>query len=364
MPAIVLTGFPGFLGSALIERLLDRYPDDTFIACVVQSKFKQMAMQRAAAIEQANSQWVGRIRFHEGDITLPELGLGGKLNKLAKETKEIYHLAAVYDLAVKREVGMRVNVEGTRHTLQFAAQCASLERLHYMSTCYVSGRYAGRFTENDLEKDQKFNNFYEETKYLAEVEVQKFMRNGLPTTIYRPAIVVGDSKTGATQKYDGPYYLIQWILRQPYFAVVPTVGNTGLYRVNLVPSDFILDAIFHLSQLEVSRNRVYQLCDPAPPTVDELLDILEASTARKLVRVPLPKTIAKGALLHIPGVHALMRIEPETIEYFVHAASYSCDNTLGDLTGAGISCPPFAAYADRLVAFMKCHPQISSAAMV
>lgn len=363
MPAIVLTGFPGFLGSALIERLLDRYPNDTFVVCIVQSKFKQMALQRAAAIEQANSQWVGRIRLYEGDITLPDLGLGGEFSKLAKETKEIYHLAAVYDLAVKREIGMRVNVEGTRHVLHFAEKCADLERLHYVSTCYVSGRYAGQFAENDLEKGQKFNNFYEETKYLAEVEVQKFMRNGLPTTIYRPAIVVGDSKTGATQKYDGLYYLIQWILRQPYFAVVPTVGSTGRYRVNLVPSDFILDAVSYLSRLEASRNKVYQLCDPCPPTVDELLDILAAATARKLLRVPLPKTIAKGALLHIPGVYAIMRIEPETIEYFVHATRYSCDNTWCDLEGTGISCPPFAAYATQLVAFMKSHPQISSSAM-
>jgi len=363
MTAIVLTGFPGFLASALVHRLLDSYPDDTYLACIVQSKFKQMALQRAAAIEQASTRCRGRIRLYEGDITFPDLGLGGERDQLAKETKEIYHLAAVYDLAVKREIGMRVNVDGTRHVLHFAESCADLGRLHYVSTCYVSGRYLGRFAENDLQKGQKFNNCYEETKYLAEVEVQQFMRNGLPATIYRPAIVVGDSKTGATQKYDGPYYLIQWILRQPRFAVVPTVGSSGRYRVNLAPSDFVVNAISYLSRLEASLNKVYQLCDPDPPTVAELLDILEVATGRKLVRLVLPKKIAKGALLYIPGVYAIMRIEPEAIEYFVHPTTYSCDNALRDLQGSGICCPPFAAYANRLVTFMKTHPHVSSAAM-
>src|SRR6185295_13240080 len=106
-----------------------------------------------------------------------------------------------------REVGMRVNVDGTRHVLDFAAAQPSLERLHYVSTCYVSGRYQGVFAESDLEKGQTFNNYYEETKYLAEVEVQRRMREGLPATIYRPSVVVGDSTSGATQKYDGPYFV-------------------------------------------------------------------------------------------------------------------------------------------------------------
>jgi len=120
---------------------------------------------------------------------------------------------------------MKVNVEGTRHMLDFADGCSSLRRFQYVSTCYVSGRYAGIFRETDLSKGQTFNNFYEETKYLAEVEVQEQMRQGLPATIYRPAIVVGDSRTGDTQKYDGPYFAIRWLLRQPGIAIMPVVGD-------------------------------------------------------------------------------------------------------------------------------------------
>ena len=155
-----------------------------------------------------------------GDITKPDLGLDS-VSRLKEQTSEVFHLAAVYDLSVPRDVGMRVNVTGTRNVLDFAESARRLRRLHYVSTCYVSGRYAGIFSEADLEKGQSFNNYYEETKYLAEVEVQGRMRGGLSATVYRPAVVVGDSRTGATQKYDGPYYVIRWLLKQPSVAVLP-----------------------------------------------------------------------------------------------------------------------------------------------
>ena len=96
----------------------------------------------------------------------------------------------------------------------------------------------------------------------------------MPTSVYRPAIVVGDSRTGDTQKFDGPYFLLQWLLRQPRAAgaLVPLVGDPTMVRFNMVPSDFVIDAIDHLSGLEASAGRTYQLADPRPLTVDELLD--------------------------------------------------------------------------------------------
>src|SRR5690606_11041620 len=129
------------------------------------------------------------------------------------------HLAAVYDLEVVRELGMRVNVDGTRHVVAFCQACPDLERLQYVSTCYVSGRWPGIFRETDLIKGQRFNNFYEETKYLAEVIVAEAMQDGMPATIYRPSVVGGASATGATQKYDGPYFILRWLLKQGRIAV-------------------------------------------------------------------------------------------------------------------------------------------------
>lgn len=361
MRDVLFTGFPGFLGSRLLPRILGR-SEDLRAVCLIQPKFALLSRQRVQEIVAAHPQLDGRIELVEGDITAPDLGLG-KADDLHRSVVEIYHLAAVYDLSVRRDVGMRVNVDGTRHVLDFAERCPGLERLQYISTCYVSGHYAGAFTENDLDKGQKFNNYYEETKYLAEVEVQMRMAEGLPATIYRPAIVVGDSRTGATQKYDGPYFVIRWLLRQPFIAFLPMVGDAKAHRVNLVPSDFVIDAITHLSGLEHSAGEVYQLADPAPLTVDELVKVIGRATGRKVVRVPMLMAAAKAAIEYVPGVYQLMQIPSESVDYFAHPTHYTSFHTQRDLQGSGISCPPFATYVRHLVDFVRAHPEISSEAM-
>ncbi|MDT8305016.1 MAG: SDR family oxidoreductase [Anaerolineae bacterium] len=365
MTTIFLTGFPGFLGSALVERLLERYPPDVTVTCLVQSKFRPQAELRAVALLADRPGEEGRIHLVDGDITVPDLGLGEEMPALQEATVEIFHLAAVYDLGVERDLAMRVNVDGTHNLLRFARRCPNLQRFHYMSTCYVSGRHPGIFRENDLNVSQTFNNWYEETKYLAELEVQQEMAAGLPATIYRPSVVTGDSHTGATQKYDGPYYFIRWIMKQPEeVAVLPVVGRPEQVRLNVVPRDYVVDAIAYLSALERSVGKVYQICDPSPPTVAEMIDAIGAATGRRIVRVPLPKGVAKSSLEHLPGVESLMGIEPELVEYFVHATSYTCDNTQQDLEGSGITCPPFTDYVANLVAFVRAHPGIPSNAMV
>ncbi len=189
------------------------------------------------------------------------------------------------------------------------------------------------------------------------------MRAGLPATIYRPSIVVGDSRTGATQKYDGPYGIIRWILRQPRLAVLPVVGDTRSTLVNLVPCDFVLDALAALSASAGSAGRVYQLCDPDPPTVDELLSLIGTATRRRLLRLRLPKGVAKASLRYLPGLHRWMGIDPASIDYFDHPARYTCANTQADLEGTGIACPPLASYAQYLVDFVKQHPGIPPSGM-
>lgn len=349
---IFFTGFPGFLGSELLPRVLRR--GDDVAVCLVQPKFRALAEERARAIDPTGR----RIRIVEGDITRPLTDVD------ASEIREVWHLAAAYDLSVRREVGMRVNVDGTRNVLDLAARAPRLERVHYVSTCYVSGRYDGVFGENDLEKGQKFNNFYEETKYLAEVEVRGRMLAGLPATVYRPSVVVGDSTTGATQKYDGPYFVMQWIARQPRIAVLPVVGRPARYTFNCVPSDFVVRAIEHLSALPAGVGKTYALADPAPLTVDKTIDTIAAAVGRRVIRMPLTKWMAKGAIDYVPGVYRVMRIPSAAVDYFVHPTSYDTRQATGDLAGSGISAPPLASYIDRLVAFVRAHPEVGSAAMV
>lgn len=362
MPTVFFTGYPGFLGSSLLPRVLDR-SDDTRAVCLVQPKFADLARARADQLVEEHPAYEGRIRLVEGDITRPDLGLEDG-SGLRGEVTEIFHLAAVYDLAVERDLAVRVNVDGTRNMLRFAGDCKGLERFQYVSTCYVSGRYAGAFTEADLVKGQSFNNYYEETKFLAEVKVREWMEKGLPTTVYRPSIVVGDSRTGATQKYDGPYYVIRWILKQPGVAVMPVVGDLRRTRVNVVPRDFIIDAIDHLSASAGSVGKVYQLADPAPLTVDEMLEAVARAAHKRVVRVPMPVGMAKASLDYVPFLERVMGIPSEAIDYFTHPTYYVTDNTLEDLEGTGIRVPPLPTYLDRLVAFVRAHPEIGSAPMV
>jgi thioester reductase-like protein len=347
VPTVFFTGFPGFLGVELLPRILARSPALT-ARCLVQPKFAALARQRVP------SDLTGRIEIVEGDIT-------AKIPARADDVMEVYHLAAIYDLMVGRELGMRVNVDGTRHVLDFAERCPSLKRFHYVSTCYVSGRYEGTFYESDLEKGQRFNNYYEETKYLAEVEVQKRMRAGMPATIYRPSVVVGDSATGATQKFDGLYFVMRWLLRQPRLAVLPVVGRPSRYRFNVVPRNFIIDAIDRLSAGPGSAGKVYQLADPEPMTVEETIAAVAQASGRLVIRIPLPKIVAKAALDYVPGLYRLMQIPSAAVDYFVHPTLYDTTNAQRDL---GMPVPRFRDYLPRLIEFVRAHPEIGSAPMV
>lgn len=357
MKQVFLTGFPGFLGSELLPRILPGEGDEA--VCLVQPTYADLARRRLSEIDDAHPGIQGRVRLVEGDITRPDLGLADP-GQFKRATTEVFHLAAVYDLGVSRSLGMAVNVDGTRNVLNFAAGCDSLRHFHYVSTCYVSGRHAGIFTEEDLHVGQEFNNHYEETKYLAEAVVQRRMEQGFPATVYRPAVVVGDSQTGATQKYDGPYFFIRLLLRQPGVALMPMVGDPTMVRVNVVPRDFVVDAMAHLASLSKSRGEVYHLADPDPLTLDEMLDEVARATRREVIRIPVPRRVAGGLLRYLPGARFLTGLPPEAVDYFVHPTHYTSDNTRRDLKGTGIQVPRFSDYVDTLVRFVREHPEVGT----
>jgi len=356
-----VTGFPGFLGSELVRGLLRANPTRDAV-CLVQPKFRSLATSRIREIEREDPEVTGRIRTLPGDISLTDLGLGDA-GPLRERVREVYHLAAVYDLSVAAEVADAVNVAGTRHVIRFCRRCPNLQRLHYVSTCYVSGRYEGRFTEAHLEEGQAFHNHYERSKYRAEVMVRSAIEEGLPGTVYRPSIVVGDSRTGATQKYDGPYYIIRWLLRQPRVAVLPVLGRPDEHRVNFVPRDFVIQAMLALAHRDDTVGGTFHLADPAPPTADDIVRMLAGATGRRILRVPLSRAVAKGAIERIPGVYRLMGIPSAAIDYFAHPAEYGTSGTTPMLAEDGVRCPPVTSYLDRLVEFTRANPDIGARAM-
>lgn len=344
----------------MLPRVMARLTDARAL-CVIQPKFASLASRRMKELVAADPSLDGRIELVEGDITARDLGLNESA-RIASDLVEVWHLAAIYDLSVERDAAMAVNVTGTTNVADMARRADGLSRFNYVSTCYVSGRYVGAFGEDDLDVGQRFSNFYEETKFRAEVEVQARSDAGMPTTIYRPAVVVGDSTNGATQKYDGPYYILQLLLRQWAWAAIPTIGDPSQHRFNMVPRDFVIDAMDVLSGLEGSINRVYQLADPAPLTVDELYSAMARAVGCRTIRIPVPAALARFAIDHIPGVRSLLRLPSSTVGYLTHPTYYLTDNQ-ADLAPSEVRCPPVRSYLDAMVDFMRANPQISPDAM-
>jgi thioester reductase-like protein len=363
MTDLFLTGFPGFLGSALLPRMLARRPQAR-VFLLVQPQHLDLARERVAELADAEPHTAGRVELVSGDITEPGLGMDPVSRSKLGDVTEVWHLAAIYDLAVPEAVARRVNVDGTANVIEFARSRTALRRLQYVSTCYVSGDFAGPFPEDGLDLGQSFLNHYEETKFEAEVLVHRAMRAGLPATIYRPGIVVGDSRTGATKKYDGPYFLATFLRRQPAIALVPEVGPADVVKVGLVPRDYVIDAIDALSVMDVSIGQTYALTDPTPPSAREVVETFGKHLGKRVVWVPLPLTPTRALVGHVPGIERILGLPAESLDYFASPTTYPTTNAVTDLTGTGISCPPFSSYAGRLLDYMLEHPEVDAAAMV
>ncbi|MDF2976321.1 MAG: 3-beta hydroxysteroid dehydrogenase [Actinomycetospora sp.] len=361
---VLFTGFPGFLGTALLPRTLQRAPEASAVA-LVQEKWMDQARRTLARLEADEPRIAGRTRLVVGDITRPGLGLDDdELAALRRGPLEIFHLAAVYDLSVPADLAWSVNVEGTRNVVELARTADELVRLQYVSTCYVSGRYPGIFSEGDLELGQTFANHYEHTKHEAERIVVKARDAGVPVTIYRPSVVVGDSRTGETQKYDGPYYALQLIARQGRIAVMPLPGDPARVQFNLVPSDFVVDAIAALAPHPGALGRTVALAAPHPPSVLEMCEAFASHTGKQLRVVPVPTPLSKFAIDRLPGVGRVFKLPSSTLDYLTHPTVYDVAATTALLDEVGVRCPPFSEHVGAMVAFHREHPDVGSAAMV
>ena len=350
---IFLTGFPGFIAERLVERLARR---DTQFFLLVQKDFIEKAMRDIEEIARRINVPVENFAIVEGDITRANLEISEEdLEIILRETTDVYHLAAIYDLAVKKEIAYQVNVEGTRNVNEFVRKLPRLRRYNYVSTCYVAGKRTGEITETELEHDAGFRNFYEETKYLAEVEVEK-LKGELPVTIFRPAVVVGDSETGETAKYDGIYSLIHYLRKAPNLLRFVNVGNSAV-KLNLVPVDFVVEGIAALATDENAVGKTLALADPNPLTTEQLFDaISEAMTSKKSVLKPPSLLIEKSLML--PFSPAISGLPFPSVPYFFVPQTY--DTRVADelLAAHNIKCPGFTSYIGNLLTFVEEHPKL------
>jgi thioester reductase-like protein len=313
-----------------------------------------LARRRLQRLEQLNPSLRDRWELHRGDIAAPSLGLDpGTYERLTEEIGVVWHLAAIYDLSVDESVAYKVNVGGTINILDFCQACADLERLNYVSTCYVAGDRSGHVLESELDLGQGHHNHYESTKFWAEVEVQRRW-DKIPTAIFRPSVVIGDSRTGATEKYDGPYFVFQLLHRLPEWMPVPNIGE-GHARVNLVPIDFVARAMVALGHGQGTENEVYQLADPNPMTARQIVDRVLELMGRNPTRGKLPASWVERALSNrtVEGWTGLPR---EALTYFNHGAHFDTTNATAALAEADLYCPHLSTYLDDILDFFLRHP--------
>jgi thioester reductase-like protein len=351
--SIFMTGFPGFIASRLVERLAG--PETQFFL-LVEPRFVEKAITEIELIAEEQGVPLESFVIVSGDITKPDLGIAAEdLVVIRSETTQIFHLAAVYDLAVGKDLAFRVNLEGTKRVNALALSIPNLRRYNYISTCYVAGKRMGRILETDLEHDAGFRNYYEETKYLAELEVER-LRTQLPVTIYRPSVVVGDSESGETSKYDGIYYLIQYLRKAPSLLRLINVGNEKV-RLNLVPVDFVVDSIAALSADGSALGKTLQIADPSPLTTAELFDVIaKEMTGRRSEFGPPPRFVEWFLMTKIsPPITGL---PTHGVPYFFIEQTYDTGLATKALATHGIACPSFPTYVGNLLDFVDEFPTL------
>jgi thioester reductase-like protein len=352
-PTIFVTGFPGFIAGQLVERLAR---EGARFILLVQPGLLTRAQQDLANIASRTQVNADKFLIVEGDITKPDLGLSREnLERARAEADTLFHLAAIYDLAVDRGLAQTVNVQGTERVNEFATSMPNLKRYHYVSTCYVAGRRLGLILENELKHDAGFRNHYEESKYLAELSVHE-LKSELPVTIHRPAVVVGDSRTGETAKYDGIYYLIHYLRRWPGGLSLINIGNNKV-SLNLVPIDFVIEAMVALAKDDRAVGATVQIADPAPLTTEQLFDEIAVKVGGHKSLITVPRRLVYP-LLMAPGAPKITGLPHSAVPYFFLEQAYDTTRTQELLAPHGIQCPPFPTYAEALIEFVRQHPAL------
>jgi NAD(P)-dependent dehydrogenase (short-subunit alcohol dehydrogenase family) len=351
-----VTGATGFIGKRLVKALLARRGSTVYFLVRPGSEGKVAGLLADWGTSKARAIPIS------GDLTGKKLGVSAEdIKALKGQIDAVYHLAAVYDLSADEESQVRVNVEGTRNLVEFA-KAIDAGHVHHVSSIAAAGLYEGVFREDMFEEAEGLDHPYFMTKHESEKIVRKECKQ--PWTVYRPAMVVGDSTTGEMDKIDGPYYFFKLIQRMrqilpPWF---PSIGLEG-GRVNIVPVDFVVKALDHISHTKTDNaGKCYHLVDPVGYRVGDVLDIFsKAAHAPKMnvfVNAALlgfiPKSVKKGLMAVAPvrriraAVMKDLALPEDMLTFVNYPTRFDCRETQAALKGSGIECPNLNDYAWRL----------------
>jgi NAD(P)-dependent dehydrogenase (short-subunit alcohol dehydrogenase family) len=350
-----VTGATGFIGKRLVKKLLGRRQTTVYFLVRKESVDKVPALLDYWGVSEDRAVAV------VGDLGKPLLGVSKADQKqLAGKVKHFFHLAAVYDLKADAESQIVANIEGTRNAVALA-NAIKAGIFQHVSSIAAAGMYEGVFREDMFEEAEGLDHPYFATKHDSEKIVRK--ESKMPWRVYRPAIVVGDSRTGEMDKIDGPYYFFKLIqrMRELLPPWVPAVGIEG-GRINVVPVDFVVDAIDHIAHAKEGDKKAFHLVDPTPYRVGDMLNIFAkaAHAPQFALRVNaaligfIPGSVRKGMLALTPvrrirdAVMKDLGLPDDMITFVNYPTRFDAREATAALKGTGISCPRLEDYAYRL----------------
>jgi thioester reductase-like protein len=345
---VLLTGLPSLLARAVCAEIL-RADERAAVYAIVRTKSLDDAR---AILAELPSEQRERVHVVEGDAAAIDFGLsGGEYKALAREVTRIHHCAQVTYLGVDRKTAEHANVRGASEVLEFASSCENLASLVFQSTAHVAGDRRGAVLESDLKAGQSFRNVVEETKARAE----KLMRSAmdrLPIAVMRPATIVGDSRTGEIDRFDGPYLLVMLVITSPPDLALPLPG-LGDEPLNVVPIDWVARASVALGSDPRSRGRTFHLVDPEPVPARRAFELVARASGRRGPRGSIPANLAK-ALMRAPGIERIAKSPRAFLETLTTPVAYDARNTDELLPSLGVpACPSFETYVDKLVEYVQ-----------
>jgi nucleoside-diphosphate-sugar epimerase len=344
---ILVTGFPNFRGRKMVQHLLEAQPR-SLVYVVVQPKFGKQATEALGLLDKGQRD---RVVLFEGDAAAIDLGLSGKeYRELAARVGRIHHVAQVTFPGVSRAMAEAVNIGATREIIELGRVCQGLKCIVVHSSAMVSGNRTGLVLEEELEARQTFRSVIEETLARAERLVRAAMAD-MPIAIVRPTQIVGDSRTGEVDRFDGPYLLILLIVSSPqdFPVLLPARGDAPM---NLVPIDYVVRAARVIGQKPQAIGRTFHLTDPMPLSVRQVFQLVAQSGGKRLPGGFIPSQVTK-ALLSAPGLHLLSKSPRAFIDTIATPVRYDTRNADEILAYEHMHCPPFESYVDELVAYVK-----------
>ena len=346
---VLLTGATGFVGMELLARYLER--TERSVLTIVRAGSDEAASERIDAVLEnlfgyRAGQYADRVTAVAGDLTAPRLGLdSARWEWLAGESTMIVHCAASVSFNQSLEDARAINVEGTRRMLELAGRSRDLgvlERYAQISTAFVAGTHVGPFYECDLDVGQTFNNSYEQSKFESEQLVRS--SPGLPFTILRPSIVVGDSTSGWTAAFN----VLYWPLRALARGLFPAVPAIASAPVDVVSIDYVADGIHELCESGAVGQTYHLTAGAEASTIGEIADLASVYFSQ-----PRPKLLPVAEFESLE--HGLGRSMLEEgrmyFPYFCLAATFEDAFTRARLEPAGISVSPLRDYMGRLLDF-------------